>query len=64
MAIDEEDLAVFTNIDKNKGKNLSIEEQYQRKTQLEHIMLRPDTYIGSVEFCDKHVRLHKRLLLT
>lgn len=24
-------------------------EIYQKKTQLEHILLRPDTYIGSVE---------------
>lgn len=30
-----------------KGK--TIEETYQKKTQLEHILLRPDTYIGSVE---------------
>ena len=28
----------------------SIERVYQKKTQLEHILLRPDTYIGSVEF--------------
>lgn len=27
----------------------SIEETYQKKTQLEHILLRPDTYVGSVE---------------
>ncbi|KAJ3044271.1 DNA topoisomerase 2 [Rhizophlyctis rosea] len=27
----------------------TIEETYQRKTPLEHILLRPDTYIGSVE---------------
>lgn len=31
-----------------KGK-LSVERIYQKKTQLEHILLRPDTYIGSVE---------------
>lgn len=31
------------------GKRLSVERIYQRKTQLEHILLRPDTYIGSVE---------------
>lgn len=30
-----------------KGK--TIEETYQKKSQLEHILLRPDTYIGSVE---------------
>ncbi|KAF3816889.1 hypothetical protein GH733_014237, partial [Mirounga leonina] len=30
-------------------KRLSIERIYQKKTQLEHILLRPDTYIGSVE---------------
>ncbi|KAG0580579.1 hypothetical protein KC19_4G184100 [Ceratodon purpureus] len=27
----------------------SIEETYQKKTQLEHILLRPDTYVGSIE---------------
>lgn len=27
----------------------TIEEIYQKKTQLEHILLRPDTYIGSTE---------------
>lgn len=30
-----------------KGK--SIEEIYTKKTQLEHILLRPDTYVGSIE---------------
>ena len=29
--------------------NRPVEEIYQKKTQLEHILLRPDTYIGSVE---------------
>ena len=32
-----------------KDKRLSVERIYQKKTQLEHILLRPDTYIGSVE---------------
>lgn len=27
----------------------SIEETYQKKTPLEHILLRPDTYVGSIE---------------
>jgi DNA topoisomerase-2 len=27
----------------------AIEEIYQKKSQLEHILLRPDTYIGSTE---------------
>ena len=27
----------------------SIEEIYQKKSQLEHILLRPDTYVGSTE---------------
>lgn len=30
-------------------KPLTIESIYQKKSQLEHILLRPDTYIGSVE---------------
>ncbi|GBM04506.1 DNA topoisomerase 2-alpha [Araneus ventricosus] len=31
------------------NKKLSVERIYQKKSQLEHILLRPDTYIGSVE---------------
>lgn len=27
----------------------NIENIYQKKTQLEHILLRPDTYIGSID---------------
>lgn len=34
---------------KSSDKNDAIEKIYQKKTQLEHILLRPDTYIGSVE---------------
>lgn len=33
----------------SKKKHGTIEKTYQKKTQLEHILLRPDTYIGSVE---------------
>ena len=32
-----------------------IEKIYQKKTQIEHILLRPDTYIGSVEHIDQQV---------
>ena len=34
-----------------KGRPIEgeIEKTYQKKTQLEHILLRPDTYIGTVE---------------
>ncbi|KAJ1653276.1 DNA topoisomerase 2, partial [Dispira simplex] len=35
--------------DVTEEEKKSIEDTYQRKTQLEHILLRPDTYIGSVE---------------
>jgi DNA topoisomerase-2 len=31
------------------GPKGAIEKMYQKKSQLEHILLRPDTYIGSVE---------------
>uniref|UniRef100_A0A4W4H3W9 DNA topoisomerase 2 n=1 Tax=Electrophorus electricus TaxID=8005 RepID=A0A4W4H3W9_ELEEL len=34
---------------KKDAKRLSVERIYQKKTQLEHILLRPDTYVGSVE---------------
>uniref|UniRef100_A0A5K3ERP5 DNA topoisomerase (ATP-hydrolyzing) n=1 Tax=Mesocestoides corti TaxID=53468 RepID=A0A5K3ERP5_MESCO len=33
---------------KSPRKRLSVERIYQKKTQLEHILIRPDTYIGSV----------------
>lgn len=48
---------VFVNMDtlqKGGGKK-AIEELYQKKSPLEHILLRPDTYIGSVEFTDPTV---------
>lgn len=32
-----------------KDKEMSLEKIYQKKSQLEHILIRPDTYIGSVE---------------
>jgi len=32
-----------------KGGKKTVEQMYQKKTQLEHILLRPDTYIGSTE---------------
>ncbi|XP_021916593.1 DNA topoisomerase 2-like [Zootermopsis nevadensis] len=34
---------------KPSNKKLTVERIYQKKSQLEHILLRPDTYIGSVE---------------
>lgn len=34
---------------KKPGQKLTIEKMYQKKSQLEHVLLRPDTYIGSVE---------------
>ncbi|KAJ8273856.1 hypothetical protein GJAV_G00106260 [Gymnothorax javanicus] len=34
---------------KEGSKKMSVERVYQKKTQLEHILLRPDCYIGSVE---------------
>ena len=33
-------------------RELTVEKVYQKKTQLEHILLRPDTYVGSVENTD------------
>ncbi|KAL3044252.1 hypothetical protein OYC64_003987 [Pagothenia borchgrevinki] len=34
---------------KKSSSKLSVERVYQKKTQLEHILLRPDTYVGTVE---------------
>ncbi|KAI9116615.1 hypothetical protein K1719_012273 [Acacia pycnantha] len=36
------------------GAGKTIEEMYQKKSQLEHILLRPDTYVGSIE---KHTQI-------
>jgi DNA topoisomerase-2 len=55
MMFDEENVApeVNSNVPKaakgGKKGGRTIEQMYQKKSQLEHILLRPDTYIGSVE---------------
>ena len=41
--------------DEAKAKRLSVERIYQKKTQLEHILLRPDTYVGSIEETTKQM---------
>lgn len=33
---------------KPPSKKLTVEKIYQKKSQLEHILLRPDTYIGLI----------------
>ena len=48
MATADDDFAMVDLAEGGK-KRLSVERIYQRKTQLEHILLRPDTYVGSVE---------------
>ena len=40
----------------NAGR--AIEDIYQKKTQLEHILLRPDTYIGSTESQQQAMWIH------
>ena len=40
---------VLSESSKPANKKVAIEKIYQKKTQLEHILLRPDTYVGSVE---------------
>jgi len=47
MATMDENYSPNKTASKKSGK--TIEQTYQKKTQLEHILLRPDTYIGSVE---------------
>ena len=38
-----------SSVNADRVNERTIEQIYQKKTQLEHILLRPDTYIGSVE---------------
>ena len=40
---------------KKNTKRLSVERIYQKKSQLEHILLRPDSYIGSAEPCTQNM---------
>jgi DNA topoisomerase-2 len=37
-------LANMSNVNKKKSGGKTIEETYTKKSQLEHILLRPDTY--------------------
>ncbi|XP_068236454.1 DNA topoisomerase 2-alpha isoform X2 [Palaemon carinicauda] len=48
-------LSVENNVPAQKKGAKSVETVYQKKTQLEHILLRPDTYIGSVEFATEQM---------
>ncbi|CAE7523479.1 top-2 [Symbiodinium natans] len=34
-------------------RSKTVEQTYQKKTQVEHILLRPDTYVGSIEHQDE-----------
>ena len=40
---------------RESGDHADIEKIYQKKTQLEHILIRPDTYIGSVEMFQQYL---------
>ena len=37
------------------GRRKRVEQVYQKVSQLDHILLRPDTYIGSIETCNETV---------
>lgn len=41
----------------NTGGGQTVEQRYQKKTQLEHILLRPDTYSESIEHTQTLVQL-------
>jgi hypothetical protein len=43
------------NNNNNTNNKMEIEKIYQKKSQLEHILLRPDTYIGSVELLQQEM---------
>jgi DNA topoisomerase-2 len=47
----EEDLNIYT--PEKKGKKKTIEQEFQKLSQYEHILKRPDTYIGSIESSDQ-----------
>ena len=41
-----------------QGGEKTIEDTYQKLTQLDHILLRPDTYIGSTEAQQQKLWVH------
>eukprot|EP00435_Cladocopium_sp_Y103_P043789 s56_g12.t1 len=41
---------IFGRMPPKLNRQKTIEQQYQKLSQLEHILLRPDSYVGSVEF--------------
>lgn len=42
----------------NRAGGKAVEDIYQKKTQLEHIILRPDTYVGSIEHQQQPLWVH------
>ena len=46
---------------KKSDKRLSVERIYQKKSQLEHILLRPDTYIGSVQVISHYLTVNQHI---
>ncbi|KAJ6385281.1 hypothetical protein OIU77_028466 [Salix suchowensis] len=54
MAAETKKIPLSTSGSLNMNQEKTIEETYQKKSQLEHILLRPDTYIGSIE---KHAQI-------
>jgi DNA topoisomerase-2 len=54
MAAETKRIPLSTSDSLNMNQEKTIEETYQKKSQLEHILLRPDTYIGSIE---KHAQI-------
>jgi DNA topoisomerase-2 len=49
MMLNDENVVPKNKAAKSSKSKKTIEETYTKKTQLEHILLRPDTYIGSVD---------------
>lgn len=54
----------FSFVQQNGGGNKGIEQIYQKKSQLEHILLRPDTYIGSVERTKELMWIYQKEVIT
>ena len=48
------DTAVSNDVPKKAtNKKLTVEKIYQKKSQLEHILLRPDSYIGNYDLLSR-----------
>ena len=54
----ESNIEIDNNSDESENNTKTIEQKYQKKTQIEHILLRPDTYIGDISIQSENMWIY------